>query len=73
MYKNIKRSQHSLKLIKRFEEDIWGRLALINKPTKILDSLFEIYQNNIKYKKLINKRRFFIGKKPVFPCHGCSQ
>lgn len=63
MYKNIKRSQHSLKLIKRFEEDIWGRLALINKPTKILDSLFEIYQNNIKYKKLINKRRFFIGKK----------
>lgn len=39
MYKNIKRGQHSLKLIKRFDEDIFGRLAQIDKPTKILDSL----------------------------------
>ena len=62
MYKNIKKSQHSLKIIKRFDEDIWGRLALINKPTRVLDSIFQIYQNNIKYKKLIYKRRFFSGK-----------
>ncbi len=65
MYKNIKISQHSLKLIKRFDEDIFGRLAKIDKPTKILESLFETYTSSQKYKRLINKRRFFKDKKKL--------
>jgi len=63
MYKNIKKGQHGLKLIKRFDEDIFGRLAQIDKPTKILDSLYETYLSSVKYKRLVNKRRLFKDKK----------
>lgn len=66
MYKSIKKSQHCLKIIKRFDEDIWGRLATINKSTKILSYIYDVYRNNNKYKKLIVKRQFLLKKKIKF-------
>lgn len=63
MSTNKKKLQHSLKIVKRFDEDIWGRISLIQKPKKILNYLFNIYQNNFKYRRLLNKRHFFLSKK----------
>ncbi len=63
MYSNVKRSQHNLKIIKRFDEDLWGRLALTNKPSRVLNYIFDSYQNNYKYRRLLNKRYFFLSKK----------
>lgn len=62
---NLKKTQRSLKVIRRFNEDIWGRLALIKKPLRVLDHLYEVYQNNFKYNKLLksNKKSFFLLKK----------
>lgn len=58
-----KRNQHSLSILKRFDEDIFGRLALVHKSTRVLNYLFESYQNNYKYRKLLRKRFFFFNKK----------
>lgn len=55
--------KHSLKVIRRFEEDIWGALALKKKPTRVLNYLFEAYQNNHKYRKLLRYQHFFLSKK----------
>ena len=68
MVTNIKRAQHNLKIIRRFEEDIWGILAIKNKPSKVLNYLYEAYQNTFKYRKLLKttKRSFFIKKKARF-------
>lgn len=65
MITNVKKSQHNLKLIRRFEEDIWGVLALKNKPSKVLNYIYEAYQNNYKYKKLLKdtKKSFFLVRK----------
>lgn len=62
---NVKKNQHNLKLIRRFEEDIWGILALKNKPSKVLNYIYEAYQNNYKYKKLLKdtKKSFFLVRK----------
>lgn len=60
---NKKKMQHGLKIIKRFDEDIWGRLSLIKKPQKILNYLFNVYQNNFKYRRLLRKQHFFFSKK----------
>ena len=63
MSTNKKKMQHSLKIVKRFDEDIWGRLSLVKKPKKILNYLFNAYQNNFKYRRLLYKRHFFLSKK----------
>lgn len=65
MLTNIKRNQHNLKLIRRFEEDIWGKLAVRNKPSQVLNYIYEAYQNNFKYKKLLkkSKKSFFLIRK----------
>jgi len=65
MVTNMKKSQHNLKILRRFEEDIWGTLAVRNKPSNVLNYIYEAYQNNFKYKKLLqnNKKAFFLSKK----------
>ena len=65
----LKRSQHNLKLIRRFGEDIWGRLALTQKPLRVLNYLYEAYQNSFKHRTLLksSKKSFFlVRKKPRF-------
>jgi small subunit ribosomal protein S4 len=61
----MKKNQHSLKVIRRFEEDIWGVLSIKNKPSNILNYIYEAYQNNFKYRKLLqaNNKLFFLSKK----------
>lgn len=65
MLLNVKKGQHNLKIIRRFEEDIWGVLATKNKPTQVLNFVYEAYQNNFKYKKLLKstKKSFFLVRK----------
>lgn len=65
MIVSVKKGQHHLKLIRRFQEDIWGTLALKNKPSQVLNYLYEAYQNNYKYKKLLKstKKSFFLVRK----------
>lgn len=65
MATNIKKAQHSLKVIRRFDEDIWGVLALKEKGGSVLNHIYEAYQNNFKYKKLLKgtKKRFFLVRK----------
>lgn len=65
MFSNKKKNQHSLKVIKRFDEDIWGLLAIKPKPTRVLNYLFEVYQNNYKYRRLLKKRHFFFNNKKM--------
>ncbi len=65
MVTNLKKQQHGLKIIRRFEEDIWGVLATKNKPSHVLNYIYEAYQNNFKYKKLLKqtKKSFFLVRK----------
>ena len=63
MVKSVKSSQHNLKIIRRFEEDIWGVLATATKPSRVLNYLFEAYKNNYKYKRLLKRQSFFLLKK----------
>ena len=60
-----KKRDHSLKLIRRFEEDIWGILAVKDKPSNVLNYIYEAYQNNFKYRKLLknNKKAFFLVRR----------
>ena len=60
-----KKRDHSLKIIRRFEEDIWGVLAIKNKPSNVLNYIYEAYQNNFKYRKLLktNTKAFFLVRK----------
>ena len=57
--------QHGLKIVRRFEEDIWGVLATSKKSNNVLNFVYEAYQNNFKYKKLLkdNKKAFFLAKR----------
>ena len=54
---NKKTGQHNLKILRRFQEDIWGILGLKNKPSSVLDYIYEAYQNNFRYKKLLKKTK----------------
>ncbi len=65
MSNNVKKSQQGLKIIRRFEEDILGVLSIKNKPSNVLNYIYEVYQNNFKYKKLLrsNKQAFFLSRK----------
>jgi small subunit ribosomal protein S4 len=65
MSNNVKKSQHNLKITRRFEEDIWGVLATKNRPSNVLNYIYDAYQNNFKYKKLLkeSKKSFFLSKK----------
>lgn len=63
MYLTVKNSQHNFKIIRRFNEDIWGELALLEKPSRVLNYAFDIYQTSYKHKRLIRKRFFFLKKK----------
>lgn len=82
MRKIKKRNLHGFKIIKRFDEDIWNVLAykeikkksssssasLIN-GERILDYIYEAYQNNFRYRELLkyHKNRFFlIRRRPRF-------
>ena len=65
MSTNFKKKQHGLKIVRRFEEDIWGVLATSKKSNNVLNFVYEAYQNNFKYKKLLkdNKKAFFLAKR----------
>lgn len=65
VYLTVKNNQHNFKIIRRFNEDIWGSLALLEKPSKVLNYAFNLYQNSYKHKKLLDKRSFFIKKKDL--------
>jgi len=71
MLNNIKTQKHSLKVFRRFDEDIWGHLSLVNKPLQVLNYIFEAYKNTYKYKKLLRKKFFFFSKnlKDLFSSH----
>lgn len=62
---NLKKKQRGLKVIRRFNEDIWGKLAVTKKPLWVLDYLYEVYQNTFKYRKLLKttKKGFFLSRK----------
>lgn len=62
---SLKKSQHGLKVIRRFQEDIWGILAIKNKPSSVLNFIYEAYQNNFKHKKLLKEtqKSFFLVRK----------
>ena len=69
MNKNSKKSRHGFKIIRRFNEDIWAVLALTNKPSQVLNYVYEAYQNNYKYRKLLKRSKkffFFLKKKRKF-------
>ncbi len=59
---NIKKGQHSLGILRRFQEDIFGILGLKNKPSKVLDYIYDAYQNDLKYKQLLEEtdQSFFL-------------
>ena len=62
MSSNTKKRDHSLKIIRRFEEDIWGVLAVTDKPSNVLNYIYEAYQNNFKYKKLLQNKAIIRNK-----------
>lgn len=83
----LPRNNHGLKIIRRFDEDIWGILAskelvlereypgsskivkTIKNGKHILNYIYESYQNNFKYKRLLrfHRNRFFlIRRRPRF-------
>jgi len=59
---NKKKGQHNLKILRRFREDIFGLLGLVDKPSNVLNYIYEAYQNDFKYNKLlggVNQSFFF--------------
>jgi len=40
-------------------------LALLEKPSKVLNYIFNLYQNSSQHKKLLEKRSFFFKKKDI--------
>jgi ribosomal protein S4 len=69
MVVNKKKSQHNLKILRRFREDISGLLGLSDKPSNVLNHIYEAYQNDFKYNKLLGrgKQSFsFLKKKEEF-------
>lgn len=63
MLSTIKRNQHNCKVARRFQEDIWGRFPLNNKATQVLKHIYYAHQSNFLYRKLLNKRFWFLKKK----------
>ena len=63
MLTNIKKNKHNLKIIRRFDEDIWATLAVKTGPSQVLNYIFESHQNNFKYRKLLKKKRLFWSKR----------
>lgn len=58
--KQVKRSrQHNLKLIRKFDEDIFVKTPFLKKPSNVLNYIFESHQNNYKYRRLLRKNRLF--------------
>jgi ribosomal protein S4 len=63
MVVNIRRSQHNCKVVRRFQEDIWGRFTINNKATQVLKFITRAHQQNFLYRKLLSKRFWFLRKK----------
>ncbi len=63
MYLTVKNSQHNLKIIRRFDEDIWGTLAILEKPCRVSNYIYDVYQNSYKHKRLLSRRFFFLNTK----------
>ena len=64
MSNRVKKSKYNFKIIRRFEEDIWGRLSLNNnKSFKTLNYIFKCYSSDFKYKSFLRKRNFFLSNK----------
>jgi ribosomal protein S4 len=59
---NKKKGQHNLKILRRFREDISGALGLTDKPSNVLNYIYEAYQNDFKYNKLLGglNQSFFL-------------
>jgi len=63
MLSTIRRDQHNCKIIRRFQEDIWGRFPLKVKSKQVIKYLYNVHQDNFLYKKLLKKRFWFLKKK----------
>lgn len=63
MYLSIKNTQHNFKMIRRFDEDIWGVLALLDKPCRVSNYIYDVYKNSYKHRTLLKKRFFFLNTK----------
>ena len=65
---NLSRNQHGLKMLRRFKEDIFGNLALVEKPLRLVNYLYAIYQSSYVHKQLLIKTRrsFFLEKRQRF-------
>lgn len=63
MLVSIRRKQHNCKVVRRFQEDIWGRFSLNTKAIKVLKYICQVHQANFLYRKLLRKRFWFLKKK----------
>lgn len=63
MLTNIKKQKHNFKLVRRFQEDLWGRYSISNKSTQVLNFVYEAHQNSFKHRNLLKKRFFFLVRK----------
>lgn len=63
MLTNIKKQKHDFKMVRRFQEDLWGRYAITNKSRQVLDFVYQAHQNSFKHRNLLKKRFFFLVRK----------
>lgn len=63
MLTNVKKQKHDFKLVRRFQEDLWGRYVIGNKSRQVLNFLYEAHQNSFKHRDLLKKRFFFLVRK----------
>lgn len=63
MLASVKKQMHNFKLVRRFQEDLWGRYAIGNKSTQVLNFVYEAHQNSFKHRDLLKKRFFFLVRK----------
>ena len=63
MLTNVKKQKHDFKLVRRFQEDLWGRYAISNKSKQVLSFVYEAHQNSFKHRDLLKKRFFFLVRK----------
>ena len=67
MLKKIKKQKHDFKMVRRFQEDLWGRYAITNKSRQVLDFVYQAHQNSFKHRNLLKKRFFFLFRKRDIP------
>lgn len=63
MLVSVKKQMHNFKMVRRFQEDLWGRYAISNKSKQVLNFVYEAHQNSFKHRDLLKKRFFFLVRK----------